>query len=96
MNGISGDAAGGGGSGIGVSESYAKNGRNAMATLVEPPVAVKTKGRILIVDDELVVRDSLSRWFNSEGYAARPAASAREALETVAQAELKKQSEPHP
>jgi DNA-binding NtrC family response regulator len=40
-----------------------------------------TKGRILIVDDELVVRDSLARWFASEGYDARPVASAREALE---------------
>ncbi len=40
-----------------------------------------TKGRILIVDDELVVRDSLARWFASEGYEVTPVASAREALE---------------
>jgi two-component system, NtrC family, response regulator HydG len=40
-----------------------------------------TKGRILIVDDELVVRDSLARWFKAEGYESQPAASAREALE---------------
>jgi two-component system, NtrC family, response regulator HydG len=40
-----------------------------------------TKGRILIVDDELVVRDSLARWFTAEGYEAKPVASAREALE---------------
>jgi len=39
------------------------------------------KGRILIVDDELVVRDSLARWFAAEGYAATPVSSAREALE---------------
>jgi DNA-binding NtrC family response regulator len=45
--------------------------------------AAKTKGRILIVDDELVVRDSLGKWFLSEGYAARPVASAREALEAI-------------
>ena len=40
-----------------------------------------TKGRILIVDDELVVRDSLARWFTAEGYEAKALASAREALE---------------
>ena len=41
-----------------------------MATAIESPVAIKTKGRILIVDDELVVRDSLGKWFTSEGYTA--------------------------
>src|SRR5271169_571381 len=40
-----------------------------------------SKGRILIVDDELVVRDSLARWFTSEGYETKALASAREALE---------------
>ena len=45
--------------------------------------AVKPIGRILIVDDELVVRDSLAKWFTSEGYYARPAASGREALEAL-------------
>jgi len=35
----------------------------------------------LIVDDELVVRDSLARWFTAEGYEAKPVGSAREALE---------------
>ena len=55
-----------------------------MATVVESlPTAIKTKARILIVDDELVVRDSLGRWFTSEGYAAQPVGSAREALETI-------------
>ncbi|HUP05486.1 MAG TPA: sigma-54 dependent transcriptional regulator [Bryobacteraceae bacterium] len=54
-----------------------------MATATEPPTAAKLKGRILIVDDELVVRDSLGKWFTSEGYAARPVASAREALEII-------------
>jgi DNA-binding NtrC family response regulator len=58
-----------------------------MATIVEPPAAAKTKGRILIVDDELVVRDSLGKWFTSEGYTARPANGAREALEVIQQAE---------
>ena len=54
-----------------------------MATVVENTTAIKTKARILIVDDELVVRDSLGKWFTSEGYAARPAGSAREALEAI-------------
>src|SRR5215469_5996912 len=39
------------------------------------------KGRILIVDDELVVRDSLARWFTAEGYEVKAVAGAREALE---------------
>jgi DNA-binding NtrC family response regulator len=56
-----------------------------MATAVDDAVAVKTKGRILIVDDELVVRDSLGKWFTSEGYTARPVASGREALEVIQQ-----------
>jgi DNA-binding NtrC family response regulator len=59
-----------------------------MATVTEPPVAARTKGRILIVDDELVVRDSLGKWFTSEGYAARPVGGAREALETIQQTEF--------
>jgi len=59
-----------------------------MATAVESTASVKTKGRILIVDDELVVRDSLGKWFTSEGYTARPVASGREALETIQQAEF--------
>src|SRR5271166_5499657 len=59
-----------------------------MASLAEPGSLVKTKGRILIVDDELVVRDSLSKWFASEGYTARPVGGAREALETIQQAEF--------
>jgi two-component system response regulator HydG len=56
-----------------------------MATAVDDVTAVKTKGRILIVDDELVVRDSLGKWFTSEGYTARPVGSGREALETIQQ-----------
>jgi DNA-binding NtrC family response regulator len=59
-----------------------------MATAVESPTSVKTKGRILIVDDELVVRDSLGKWFTSEGYAARPVAGGREALEVIQQADF--------
>src|SRR5436853_6990139 len=54
----------------------------------EPTSPVRTKGRILIVDDELVVRDSLGKWFTSEGYTARPTSGAREALEVIQQAEF--------
>src|ERR1022692_1692716 len=59
-----------------------------MATVTEPIASIKTKGRILIVDDELVVRDSLSKWFTSEGYTAKPAGGAREGLEIIQQAEF--------
>jgi DNA-binding NtrC family response regulator len=43
------------------------------------------KSRILIVDDELVVRDSLQQWFDSEGYEAGAVAGGREALTAVQQ-----------
>ncbi len=58
-----------------------------MSTTVEAESAIRTKGRILIVDDELVVRDSLGKWFTSEGYQAKPVAGAREALAAVQEAE---------
>ena len=48
-------------------------------------MSAASKGRILIVDDELVVRDSLARWFTAEGYETKPVASAREALEAATQ-----------
>ena len=48
-------------------------------------MSVPNKGRILIVDDELVVRDSLARWFTSEGYESKALASGREALEVATQ-----------
>ncbi|MGA1996814.1 MAG: response regulator, partial [Bryobacteraceae bacterium] len=59
-----------------------------MASTMESPTVTRTKGRILIVDDELVVRDSLGKWFTSEGYSARPTGSGREALEVLAQGEF--------
>jgi two-component system, NtrC family, response regulator HydG len=59
-----------------------------MASAVDTASTLKTKGKILIVDDELVVRDSLGKWFVSEGYTARPTGSAREALETIQQMEF--------
>lgn len=40
--------------------------------------------RILIVDDEFSVRDSLKAWFESEGYTADVAASGKEALAKLA------------
>jgi len=44
----------------------------------------KAAARLLIVDDELVVRDSLGKWFVSEGYQVRAVESARQALEALA------------
>jgi len=44
------------------------------------------KGRILIVDDELSVRDSLARWFREDGYETGLAEDATEALRRMAEA----------
>ena len=41
---------------------------------------MSTKPAILVVDDEQVVRDSLSKWFREDGYAVGSAANAAEAL----------------
>jgi DNA-binding NtrC family response regulator len=41
---------------------------------------MNAKASILIVDDETVVRDSLGKWFEEEGYAVDTASTAREAL----------------
>ncbi len=43
-----------------------------------------SKGRILIVDDEAVVRESLTQWFEGEGYEVLPASSGKEALTLIA------------
>jgi DNA-binding NtrC family response regulator len=43
-----------------------------------------SKGRLLIVDDELIVRDSLGKWFREEGYEVGTAESASEALTQLA------------
>jgi len=45
-------------------------------------VAVRA-GRILIVDDETVVRDSLAKWFSNEGYQIKSYANANETLAAV-------------
>ena len=44
-------------------------------------------GRILIVDDELSVRDSLRRWFQEDGYEVGVAESASDALTRLAERE---------
>ncbi len=43
------------------------------------------KGRMLIVDDEPIVRDSLGKWFAEEGYEVAAAESAAEALRRMAE-----------
>ncbi len=43
------------------------------------------KGNLLIVDDELTVRDSLGKWFHEEGYEIATAESANEALTRMAE-----------
>jgi two-component system, NtrC family, response regulator HydG len=42
------------------------------------------KGNLLVVDDELIVRDSLDKWFREEGYDVTVADSAQEALAKMA------------
>jgi two-component system, NtrC family, response regulator HydG len=46
---------------------------------------VSAKGQILIVDDELSVRDSLSKWFQEEGYEVGAAENAGDALTRLAE-----------
>jgi len=46
---------------------------------------VSEQGKILIVDDELSVRDSLDKWFREEGYEVGTAESASQALTRLAQ-----------
>lgn len=47
-----------------------------------------TKAKILIVDDELSVRDSLNKWFREEGYDVYVAEDANEALTRMAEAKF--------
>jgi len=46
---------------------------------------VSAQGRLLIVDDELSVRDSLGKWFREEGYDVGTADSANQALTRMAE-----------
>src|SRR5947199_2912887 len=43
------------------------------------------QGRLLIVDDELSVRDSLGKWFHEEGYEVATAENASDALTLLAE-----------
>ena len=43
------------------------------------------KGRLLIVDDEPIVRDSLGKWFSEEGYEVGIAENSSEALTRMAE-----------
>jgi two-component system response regulator HydG len=43
------------------------------------------KGKLLIVDDEVIVRDSLGKWFREEGYKVGVAQSASDALTRLAE-----------
>ena len=45
----------------------------------------ENKSRLLIVDDELSVRDSLNKWFREEGYEVGTAENASEALLRLAE-----------
>ncbi len=45
---------------------------------------VTTQGKLLIVDDELSVRDSLDKWFREEGYEVGTAENANDALNRLA------------
>ncbi|MBK8974868.1 MAG: sigma-54-dependent Fis family transcriptional regulator [Planctomycetes bacterium] len=54
-----------------------------MATPTPAPDVPATAGRILVVDDEFSVRDSLEGWFRLDGYDVATAADAAEALRTL-------------
>jgi DNA-binding NtrC family response regulator len=45
---------------------------------------MSTKANLLVVDDELIVRDSLDKWFQEEGYDVTVAENAHEALTKMA------------
>jgi two-component system, NtrC family, response regulator HydG len=45
---------------------------------------MSTKANLLVVDDELIVRDSLDKWFQEEGYEVTVAENAHEALTKMA------------
>src|SRR5438309_2295764 len=49
---------------------------------------MSAQGRLLIVDDELSVRDSLAKWFHEEGYEVSTAENGNDALTCLAQSRL--------
>lgn len=54
-----------------------------MGVNIDYPPRRTTEHRILIVDDEEVVRDSLHKWFKGAGYSVESAAGSRQALEAI-------------
>ena len=48
-------------------------------------IALTAQGKLLIVDDELSVRDSLAKWFHEEGYEVGTAENASDALTRLAE-----------
>jgi len=48
-------------------------------------IALNTRSKLLIVDDELSVRDSLGKWFHEEGYDVGTAENANDALTRLAE-----------
>src|SRR4029077_12347181 len=46
---------------------------------------MSAQGRLLIVDDELSVRDSLAKWFHEEGYEVTTAENGNDALTCLAE-----------
>ena len=48
-------------------------------------IEVSTQGKLLIVDDELSVRDSLGKWFREEGYEVATVENANDALTRLAE-----------
>jgi two-component system response regulator HydG len=48
-------------------------------------IQVSTQGKLLIVDDELSVRDSLGKWFREEGYEVATTENASDALTRLAE-----------
>ena len=48
---------------------------------------MSTQGKLLIVDDELSVRDSLAKWFHEEGYEVGIAENANDALTRLAESD---------
>ena len=46
---------------------------------------MSAQGRLLIVDDELSVRDSLAKWFHEEGYEVTTAENGKDALTCLAE-----------
>jgi len=52
---------------------------------IQIPPRARTGFHILVVDDELIVRDSLKEWLEMEGFAVHMAASGQEALDRLSQ-----------